>query len=39
MVTAQRSPSSLPYVLVAGLGLLGLSISIPLERKHKDDDG
>lgn len=37
VVTAREEPSSLPYLLVAGLVLLGVSISFPWERR-KDDD-
>lgn len=37
LVTAESSPGALPYVLVSGMGLLGLSISVPWERGKKDE--
>jgi len=34
-VGASDSPSAVPYILAAGLGLMGLSFSIPWERNHR----
>lgn len=38
IVTAVESPSAVPYVLVSGLGLFGLTLSIPWEKNRKDGE-
>lgn len=38
VVTAEKAPGALPYVLASGLGLFGLTISVPKELKRKDED-
>lgn len=37
VVISREAPGSLPYVLVTGMGLIGLSISVPWERKRDDE--
>lgn len=38
IVTSERAPTAVPWVLMTGVGLLGLTISVPWEQKRKDDD-
>lgn len=38
IVTAREAPTALPWVLATGLGLFGLTLSVPWESRRKDDD-
>jgi hypothetical protein len=38
IVTAESSPTSLPWVLITGAGLVGLTITVPWERRRDDDE-